>query len=200
LLAKYTKAEDQAKRERHVERIKESVKHLGTLLEDLLSLGKLDEGLIEAKKETIQCEEFIADFVGDMSELLKPGQKINYLHTGASEIYTDKRLLKNILLNLLSNAIKFSPEDSEIELSINNSPDQMVLIVKDKGIGISVEDQQHLFERFFRARNAQNIQGTGLGLHIVSKYVELLDGRVEMKSIENEGTTFTIILPIKQTP
>ena len=103
--------------------------------------------------------------------------------------------MKHILFNLLSNAIKFSPEGIPIELKTETSKDQIILSVKDSGIGISEEDQKHLFERFFRAQNATNIQGTGLGLNIVSKYVEMLGGTIEFKSSLEKGTTFTINLP-----
>lgn len=196
LLAKYTKTEEQDKRDRHVLRIKDAVKHLNTMLEDLLSLNKLEEGLIATRHDMINCSQFMNDFVADMKELLQPGQHIIYNHTGANEAFTDKNLCKNILLNLVSNAIKFSPQGSAIEININNKGSELVLSVKDHGIGISHEDQQHLFERFFRARNAQNIQGTGLGLHIVTKYLELLNGKIELQSAENEGTTFTVTIPL----
>ncbi|MCW5908358.1 MAG: PAS domain S-box protein [Chitinophagales bacterium] len=195
LLAKYTKEEDQEKRERHIQRIKESVKSLSDLLEDLLSLGKLEEGLIKANPQPFACKEFMHDFVNEIQGLAKAEQKILLHHTGGDEVVTDKRLLRNILLNLVSNAIKFSPEKSDINISCSNNGNNLTLIVKDSGIGISEEDKQHLFERFFRARNAQNIQGTGLGLHIVSKYIELLNGKIELQSEINNGTTFTITIP-----
>ena len=195
LLGKYTKAEEQDKRDRHIVRIKEGVQHLNDMLGDLLSLGKLEEGLIQANKETFHCQDFMNGFMDDMHEVVKPGQQIKFTHTGSNEVTTDKRLLKNIMFNLISNAIKFSPDDGVIEIACSNQNDKIILSVKDSGIGISEEDQQHLFERFFRARNASNIQGTGLGLHIVSKYVELLNGKIELHSKENQGTTFTITIP-----
>ena len=133
--------------------------------------------------------------MSDVKEILKPGQQLEFAHTGIDDFYTDKRLMKNIMLNLISNAIKFSPDDGVIEISCTNTTGQVVLSVKDSGIGISKEDQEHLFERFFRARNAANIQGTGLGLHIVSKYIELLNGKIELQSEENNGTIFTITIP-----
>ena len=195
LLAKYVKEEEQDKRERHVNRIKESIKHLNDMLGDLLSLGKLEEGLIDAKPELFNCEEFMSDFISEMHNIAKPQQKIVFHHSGSLEVYTDKRIIRNILLNLVSNAIKFSPDDGLIEITCNNAADGLCLTVKDSGIGISEEDKQHLFERFFRARNAQNIQGTGLGLHIVSKYVELLHGSIVFDSELNKGTTFTVTAP-----
>lgn len=196
LLGKYQKTEEQAKREKHIGRIKEGVLHLNTMLEDLLSLGKLEEGLIEAQYDLLDCDAFMESFLSEMKELTLPGQNIIYKRTGFNEVLNDKRLLKNILLNLVSNAIKFSPENSTIEINWDISADNLTLSVKDSGIGISAEDQQHLFERFFRARNAQNIQGTGLGLHIVTKYIELLQGKIEVESVINKGTKFIITIPI----
>ena len=195
LLGKYTKEEEQDKRNRHIERIKEGVQHLNDMLGDLLSLGKLEEGLIVSNQETFECEGFMQDFIADMKEILKPGQELKFAHIGNTRVTTDKRLLKNILFNLISNAIKFSPDNGVIEILCSNINEHIVLSVKDNGIGISKEDQEHLFERFFRARNAANIQGTGLGLHIVSKYLELLNGKIELQSEENKGTTFTIYIP-----
>lgn len=195
LISKYIKEEDQPKRERHIGRIKESIKHLSDMLEDLLSLGKLEEGLIQANVSAFICDEFMNDFISEMKNIAKPGQEIILIHSGSNEIVTDKRLLRNILLNLVSNAIKFSPENSIINITCTNSEHALTVSVKDSGIGISDEDKIHLFERFFRARNAQNIQGTGLGLHIVTKYVELLNGKISLTSELDKGTTFTVILP-----
>jgi signal transduction histidine kinase len=98
-------------------------------------------------------------------------------------------------MNLLSNASKFSPENSIIHVHGKAANGQLGISVKDNGIGISNEDLQHLFERFFRAKNASNIQGTGLGLHIVVKYLDLMNGTIDVQSELNEGTTFTIRIP-----
>ena len=93
-----------------------------------------------------------------------------------------------------SNAIKFSPEGSVIEVSSKVTNEETVVMVKDNGMGISKADQEHLFERFFRGTNVTNIQGTGLGLHIVGKYIEILDGNIEFASELEKGTTFIITL------
>ena len=195
LLSKYTKTDEQEKRERHIERIKESVKHLNLLLEDLLSLGKLDEGLIAVKNETFDLLLFLKDFINEMQEIVRKNQRIVLSFESCGEFTTDRRLLKNILLNLVSNAIKFSPEESAVFVTASCKKNELKISVKDSGIGISKEDKEHLFERFFRARNAANIQGTGLGLHIVSKYLELLNGTISLESELGEGTTFLITIP-----
>jgi signal transduction histidine kinase len=107
----------------------------------------------------------------------------------------DKQLLRNIMLNLLANATKFSAEQSLIQINWGGGGGGAKIAVKDEGIGISKEDLHHLFERFFRAKNAANIQGTGLGLHIVAKYLELMKGQIEVQSELNKGTTFIITIP-----
>jgi PAS domain S-box-containing protein len=195
LLSKYVKTEDQENRERHIRRIKDSVKHLNDLLEDFLSLGKLEEGKVLVKPEAVDVKDFLDEVVEEMRAIAKPGQQIQVYQEGDTPFITDKKLLKNILINLLSNAVKFSPEESTISLHARYDNNQMRLAVKDQGIGISEEDQQHLFSSFFRGKNAINIQGTGLGLHIVKGYVELLQGHIEINSQLGEGTTITIEIP-----
>jgi len=196
LLSKYTTADQQDKRDKHINRIRESVKNLNEILEDFLSLGKLDEGKVNPVPTPFALTGFIEETIDDVRGLLKNGQTISYDHTGEVSVYSDKKLLRNILLNLVSNAIKFSPENAAVSICSKVLGDVARIEVRDKGIGISEEDQQHLFSSFFRGGNAVNIQGTGLGLHIVKRYLELLGGKVEMTSVLNQGTTITIIIPV----
>lgn len=198
LLEKYNDVDEPAKREKHIQRIKTAVSDMRSILEDFLSLGKLEEGLIQAALVSVTAEEcfgIIQSVINEMEPISKAGQKINASFEGDGTIIIDKQLLKNIMMNLLSNASKFSPESSliQVEASIKNG--HLQIAVKDDGIGISKEDLQHLFSRFFRAKNAANIQGTGLGLHIVVKYLELMNGTINVQSELNKGTTFTMHIP-----
>lgn len=195
LLGKYTQTEDQDKRDKHIKRIKDSVKHLNDLLEDFLSLGKLEEGKVRAELASFQLAELLDEVVEEMKPLSKQGQEFICSCGVSGTFYSDKRLLKNILINLLSNAVKFSPEGAPIRLDVVLSGGILHLSVKDEGIGISEEDQQHLFSSFFRGGNALNIEGTGLGLHIVRRYADLLGGTVRLQSVLNEGTTITVEVP-----
>jgi PAS domain S-box-containing protein len=195
LIAKYTQNEDQDKRDRHVRRIKDSVKHLNNLLEDFLSLGKLEEGKIGAKPEPFDINEFLEDVKEELKASIKTGQEIHTEKISNAIFVTDKRLLKNILINLLSNAVKFSGENTIIQMNATLIKNKLILSVKDQGIGISEEDQQHMFTSFFRAKNAVNIQGTGLGLHIVKRYADLIKADVHLKSKLGAGTEVTIELP-----
>lgn len=196
LLSKYTSSEDQVKRERHIEKIKNSVRSLNGILEDFLSLGKLEEGKIDIKPGVFNIEEFMMSVIEEMNTLLKPGQQLIVKQTGTETANTDKRLIKNILINLVTNAIKFSDEGKPIKIYISVNGQVLELKVADQGIGIPHDEFEHLFSSFYRARNAINIQGTGLGLHIVRRYLDLLLGTIDLETEVGKGTTFTVKIPL----
>ena len=197
LLAKYTSTEEQYKRDKHIDRVKSSVKGLTDILNEFLSLGKIEEGKVEVRPEIFDITEFISGIINEMNVLLKNGQVFEYTHVGIPDTYSDSSLLKHVLVNLMSNAIKFSPEHSTILIECTIKNDEVLISITDKGIGIPKNDQVHLFERFFRATNVTNIQGTGLGLHIVGRYVDLLNGTISYKSELEMGSRFTILFPSK---
>ncbi len=199
LVAKYVEAEEQEKRNKHIHRIKSSVNNLTNLLNEFLSIGKIEDGKISANNMDFNMKDMIASLCSEMEGITRNNQQIVHAHTGDEIIFSDPSLLRNVVTNLLSNAIKFSAEGSIIEVTSNVLKDRVVLTVKDNGMGISKEDQEHLFERFFRGTNVTNIQGTGLGLHIVAKYIEIMDGKIEFKSELEKGTTFIITLYRKTT-
>ncbi len=200
LIEKYTTTEEQAKRERHIIRGKEAVYNMRNILEDFLSIGKLEEGEIKAQFAQFDLKELLNHVIDEAQSLLKPGQKFIYQHTGALNVSLDSSLLKNIIINLISNAIKFSPEEAAIIINSRVENDIIQLSVKDEGIGISEEDQEHLYNRFFRAKNALDIQGTGMGLYIVVKYLRMMGGVIKCKSELNRGTEFMIQFDKKFTP
>lgn len=195
LISSYSQDDQIEKREKHIERIKSSVKNLTGLLNDFLSLEKLEQGKVEILKETFDLNEFTIDTREEVNNLLKKGQQINFNYTGGKDIFLDKKILKNILLNLMSNAIKYSDENKEIDLSIEVCDHFISISVRDRGIGIPEAEQKNVFDQFFRAKNAETIQGTGLGLNIVKRYVELLNGTISFISIPGDGTTFTVTFP-----
>ncbi len=198
LLEKYNQLNPDEKVEKHVHRIKGAVGGMKNILEDFLSVGKLEEGLMQANMELVDASTIdliVNDLLQELDGLLQIGQQINFINTVDSKVLIDRNLVKNILMNLISNAIKFTNENDTITVTSYLEGNYYMIAVVDNGIGISKEDQQHLFERFFRAKNAVNIAGTGLGLHIVTKYLELMKGRINMKSELNGGTTFTIYIP-----
>jgi PAS domain S-box-containing protein len=192
LIEKYSAGEDQPKREKHLQRIASSVNMLTDILNDFLSLGKMEEGKLQAKFSQFNIEEMIHGTLEEIKNNLKKDQRINYQHKGNPQVFLDNSLFKHIVMNLISNASKFSSYTSEIDIKTRNQDERIVLSVKDNGIGISQEDQQHLTERFFRGTNAGNVQGTGLGLHIISKYAEMMNGDIQCKSQLEKGTEFVV--------
>lgn len=195
LLQKYTSTADHPKREKHIDRIVSSVNILTDILNDFLSVGKIEEGKLAPKFSLFNINEHINGVINEVGPLQKKGQQIVYQHEGEDAVFLDPSILMHIVMNLLSNAIKFSPDHSSIFINTEVSDHLLRLRIKDHGIGITKEDQQHLFERFFRGNNVMGIQGTGLGLHIVQKYTELMNGKVECISEAEKGTEF--ILKIK---
>ncbi|MGZ4056301.1 MAG: PAS domain-containing sensor histidine kinase [Bacteroidia bacterium] len=195
LVTKYGEKNDLENQVKHVGKIKTSITNLTDILNDFLSVSKLEEGKIENLQEEINLKSFISDVIYEMQSMAGDEKKLMHEHSGNEIVFIDKKLLKNVLFNLISNAIKFSPEGKAIEIKAHALNSSVKISVKDNGIGISKEDQKHLFERFFRGHNATHIQGTGLGLNIVAKYVELMNGSLSFESKENKGTTFTIIIP-----
>ena len=196
LLEKYKTTEDQDKRTRHIDKIKNSVRHLNEILEDFLSLGKLDEGKVGIHLSEFDLKAFIEETADEMKGLLKKDQRLVFRYKGDTLINSDKRLLKNILINLITNAMKFSDEGKEIVIEAEINGNQAIVSVEDQGIGIGREDLAHLFSSFFRGGNAMNIAGTGLGLHIVKRYVDLLMGQVRVQSELYKGTKAYIVIPV----
>lgn len=192
LVAKYVLTEEQNKRDKHIQRIRSAVSNLTDILNEFLSIGRLEEGKVQVNLSDFNLKEQVQLVCNEMQSLLKPEQKIRLRHTGPETATLDLSLLRNVFINLVSNAIKFSSDAGMIDVETEINPQQVLISIRDYGIGISEEDRRHLFERFFRGTNAMNIQGTGLGLHIVSKYVELMNGSISVESALDQGTCFKI--------
>lgn len=198
LIAKYPKTEDGPKREKHIQNIKKAVKNLTSILNDFLSLDKLEQGKISSSPVLFNVTAMIDELISDTQETTGSKHEIRAIHHNPDvELFQDKEMLHNVIINLLSNAIKYSPENTTIMIRSHVQGSHFVLDIQDQGMGIPKEDQKHLFERFFRANNVTNLQGTGLGLNIVKRYLDLMKGQISFVSVENQGTTFTITLPLE---
>ncbi len=201
LLQKYIERDgDKEKQYKHISRMRSSVHHLTNILNDFLSIDKLEEGKVEVNLQEINIKAFLEEVTEDVEGMTKKGQQIDFEFEGTELFVTDKSIVRNILHNLLSNAIKYSDENKRIALTARADESGFVFRVKDQGMGIPKSEQQHLFERFFRAKNALNIEGTGLGLSIIKKYVDLLHGSIKLNSEEGEGTECIISLPLQTIP
>ncbi len=196
LIGRYADESGQESRMKHIKRIETAVKNLNNILYDLLTWNKFEENKILFRPVNFDLTELIKEVIEEVQIDSKIGQDIYYEHEGESkEIVSDPVFIKNILINLLSNAIKYSNEAQSVFVFSKIDASNIYLEVKDYGIGIPAEEQQFLFDRFFRANNVESIQGTGLGLNIVKKYVSSMNGEISFQSEQNKGSSFFIRIP-----
>ncbi|MGV3698004.1 PAS domain-containing sensor histidine kinase [Flavobacterium sp.] len=196
LIEKYAEAAGVVEISKHVSKIKGSVTGLNAILNNFLQIEKLESGKIETNFSDFDLQELVLEITEEMQLLAKAKQKINYRHlTDATIVTLDKNLIKNCIINLITNAIKYSGEGAFIEIKTEVNPKQCLISVEDNGIGIPLEDQKYLFGAFFRAHNTGNILGTGLGLNIVARHVELMKGQVTFESSPDKGTLFKLTFP-----
>ena len=199
LIKQYNDRQEAEKIEKHIHRIKASVNQLTGILNDFLSLGKLEEGRIDVVPEPLNPKLFLDEISEEVSGMLKEGQKlIVNCDLNNAEVFADPRILRNILFNLITNASKYSDINKPIYIDCYVNDGSLSFDVRDEGIGIPDEDQKHMFDRFFRASNAGNVQGTGLGLNIVKRYLDLLEGSITFSSKYAEGSTFNVIIPVSK--
>jgi two-component system sensor kinase FixL len=198
LVEKYAQQGDQENIAKHIGKIKNSISSLTAILNDFLSLERLEAGKIDVKHNEFDIVQFAEGITEEMQLIAKQNQKIIYEHTGTSSmVFLDDGLLKNCVINLIFNAIKYSGENSFIEFNTILTACELAIVIKDNGIGIPENDHKHLFEAFFRAHNTGTIPGTGLGLNIVTRYTELMNGRIEFESKVDQGTSFTLLFPTR---
>lgn len=197
---------DEEHKQKHLQCIETYIQHTTQLLDDILLINKAEAGKLAFEPTYINLVSFCETLVEEL-QLSSPNHTLvfssHYLKSSSDEsghfslVCMDKKLLRQILCNLLSNATKYSPESSFVQLNLFIDEKCATFQVKDEGIGIPLEEQPHLFESFFRASNVANIPGTGLGLSIVKKCVEVHEGEITMTSTVGIGTTFTVVLPLK---
>jgi two-component system sensor kinase FixL len=181
---------------KHIAKVKNSVSNLTGILNDFLSVERLEAGAFSPVLSAFDIVKFAEEITEEMQLIAKQNQQIIYQHTGTSNhVHLDPAILKNAIINLISNAIKYSGENTFIEFNTEISETTVTIVIKDNGIGIPENDQKHLFEAFFRANNTGSIPGTGLGLHIVTKYIQLMKGTVSFTSKVDQGTSFTLSFP-----
>lgn len=200
LIGKQNEPGKEEKRLKYITQIKKNIENLVVILNDFLSLGKLEEGKVLPKSSSFNLIDFSKSIIQEISPILKVGQAINFMND-QSEIlvFLDQKLMHQILINILSNALKYSLEDKIVTFSISSRKERVQMKIKDQGIGIPHEEQANIFQRFYRAQNTNNIQGTGLGLSIAKNYIELMNGHISFKSKLNKGTTFIIEIPLTFT-
>jgi PAS domain S-box-containing protein len=196
LIEKYNQQQPHEKIENHVKTIKTLVYQLNSILDDFLYLERIESDNYSFQVSQFKMCDLVSSIVQDSQPLLKEGQWIDVVQcSNPVDILHDQKVIGIIIRNVLYNAIKYSLEHSKIEMKIELN-DQLTISIRDWGIGIPKEAANHVFDRFFRARNALPIQGTGIGLNIVKRHMDKLHGSIKVESEENMGTTVILKLPI----
>lgn len=196
LIQRYGRTWDEIKLEKHITRIQGSVDHLSKLIDDVLTISRSENGKLQNSPIIIDLCDLCSKYLEEVKLKATPKHEFIFNFNSKDRIFNlDPRLMRFIVINLLSNAIKYSPDGGTVELNVNIDSDKITIKVADKGIGISFDDEKHLYEPFFRAKNALEFEGTGLGLSIVKRAVEVLGGEIRIKSKPEKGTTFEIIIP-----
>ncbi len=197
LFGKYKLEDQQQNRDKHIDIITNKVRYLNNIINDFLSIERLESDKVVYKFSKFNLSKIVNEVVYNSNLLLKTGQKINTSkNSDAYILYQDEKVLELILTNIINNAIKYSPQDTTINLEFYKEKKAIVFKVTDKGIGIPQKDQKFIFNRYFRAENALNSQGTGIGLNIVKSHLENLGGFISFRSKENEGSMFKFELPM----
>ncbi|MDX1472348.1 MAG: ATP-binding protein [Flavobacteriaceae bacterium] len=198
LIGKYTKEEQQPNREKHLKTIKTKVKYLDNILNDFLSIERLETGKTVYKFGIFPLSKVVNEVIYNSNMLLKDGQRIEYPNDiDDIMLEFDEKVLELILNNLINNAIKYSEEDSIIKVRAFTEKNYLIVEVEDQGMGIPEKEQRFIFNRYFRAENALLNAGTGIGLNIVKSHLEKLGGKVSFTSKSGVGSTFVIKVPLK---
>lgn len=197
LLKRYGDRFSPDKKLTHLERIEGAVKRMTEMLNDILTLSKIEAGKQRYHPQPVALIEFCHNIVEEFRLISEETHTIAFSSPDQEfQACVDPNLLRHILSNLLSNAIKYSSENRHIYFEHSRTDNAVIFRVKDEGIGISEDDQKYLFEAFHRGTNVDTIKGTGLGLSIVEQFVELHGGTIDVESKINQGTTFTVSIPL----
>lgn len=197
MIQRYSSRWTEEKLNEHYNRISSTVNYLTQLLDDVLTISRADREILSNNPEKVNLKDLLNSFYQDLESTLNDSHKLVFNSKQEKDsIFIDKKLIRHIIINLLTNAIKYSPEGGKIELSIDYKEDYLSIIVSDEGIGIDEDEIKFIFDPFFRSKNAVGIQGSGLGLHIVLRSVEILGGNISVESKLNNGTKFLLRIPV----
>ena len=196
LLRRYEDRMSTEDKKQRFEKIERTIQHMTSMLEDILTISRVEAGTIDFNPTSINIKSFVADLIEDFKLESDCQHNFVFEHRGADyHYYVDIKLMRQIVTNLLSNAVKYSPPATLITTCVECNTENFVLHIADEGIGIPIDDHKHLFETFHRASNVGATPGTGLGLKVVQQSVDIHQGHISFTSKVGEGTTFTITIP-----
>jgi signal transduction histidine kinase len=178
-------------------KIQSQIGHLKDIMEDVLMLARMQARRVEFNPVRMDLDSLCRSVLDEFQSRVDVRHKIAYIVKGqAQEVNLDRKLMRQMISNVVSNAIKYSPENKAVDIILEYTDEDIILTIRDEGIGIPQADLMHLFEPFHRATNVGAISGTGLGLVITKESVELHQGTISVESQVNLGTNLTIRLPI----
>lgn len=197
MIQRYSSRWTEEKLNEHYGRISSTVNYLTQLLDDVLTISRAEREIMSNNPEHVNLSELLKSFYLDIENTLTDNHKLVFNYPKEKDsFFIDKKLIRHIIINLLTNAIKYSPEGGKIELSVDCTEDYLYINVSDEGIGINEDEIKFIFDPFYRTKNAVGIQGSGLGLNIVLRSVEILGGNISVESKLNKGTKFLVRIPL----
>jgi PAS domain S-box-containing protein len=198
LMQKYGQRWDDQKRIEHLERIQDAAKRLNSMLEDILVIGRVESGRYICAPKDFDLITFIDQAILELTANDRGEHRVVFDHEmEALPVYLDPEVLHRVVDNLLSNALKYSPRGTQITIQVEIEEQYFLIEVSDQGIGIPEQDLKYLFQPFQRGSNAGEYPGTGIGLTIIQKSVELMNGTISLKTKEGQGTTFMVRFPAR---
>ena len=196
LLDVYFESQDKDNFSKHNQRIQRAVKNMTSLLNDTLFIGKTEAVAVQLNPENLNLKEFVLVMIADANKSAKVPRKVELEYLAVNEIVLiDPDVLSHIAMNLISNAIKYSPENTPVQVIVNGNRTHISIEVIDKGIGIPKSEQKYMFTPFHRYTNVANVEGTGLGMAIIKRCVDLLNGSISVESEEGKGTAIKVVIP-----
>jgi PAS domain S-box-containing protein len=196
LLKRHSHQWTEEKKRSYLDRIQTAVEQVSHLMDEVLTIGKAEAGKLTFEPKQFNLDQFCRELVAQMQQSNTSQHNVTFVSRGnCKEVCVDRKLLQPILTNLLENAIKYSPTGSTVNLELCCRKGEVIFQIKNRGIGIPATDLQRLFEPFHRGRNVGDIPGSGLGLAVVKKLVEIHGGQITVASEVGIGTTFTVVLP-----
>ena len=195
LLQSYGERWDAERRGDHLGRIRSAASNMNRMLEDILVIGRAEAGVLRPAPAPLRLDDFCKHLVESLDHASAQSHSIQYRFSGEPVVALDERLLSHVLGNLLSNAIKYSPPGSEVRFEIEAANGICRFLIQDRGIGIPSEDQARLFESFYRASNVEHLKGSGLGLAVVKRSLDVQSGTIEVESEVGRGTSFAVTIP-----
>jgi PAS domain S-box-containing protein len=187
---------DDHKKQQHFQKIEAAIQRTTQIVQDILLLSEADANALEVQRSEVNAVQLCREVINNITNNIHDETRIKFdpLEEPIPAL-VDPKLTQHILINLLQNALKYSPQNTQVQLSLASDPNSVMFVIQDQGVGIPQKDLPHIFNSFYRANNVGNIGGTGLGLAIAKQCVDLQSGTIVVNSVVGEGTKFTMTLP-----